>query len=151
MYVFVSVEIRLIVPIPPKPINLDNYEHYLVSFWGGKVINTRTNNILNCWQNKNGYRRVRLSNGKLRTFMYVHRLVALTWLPTERDDVEVNHIDRVRDNCDTPNLEWMTRRENMEYKYNFHTKAFDEIEIEPMEECQKIEAPEVGVDEDLPF
>lgn len=148
-----STEIRLIYPIKALHLPIESYEHYRVSYWSGIVFNTRNRNVLSSWRNENGYRRIRLNNGKKTTCLYVHRLVALSYIynssPIEKG--EVNHIDNIRHNCDVPNLEWMSRQENMAYKYNRHTKKFDEIELYPIEENNRIKTPPIGMEEDLPF
>jgi len=133
MFIYVKIEVfRLIEPIKAIPVNLQNYGHYKISYWGGKVINTKTKNILNYWKNEHGYRRVRLTNGKLKTFMYVHRLVGLSWITNPENKEEINHKNKIRINCDVPNLEWMTRQENMAHQfYSEPTEIIEEtIEIE---------------------
>jgi uncharacterized HNH endonuclease L245 len=47
----------------------------------------------------------------------VHRLVAITWLPTPKDKkkIEINHIDGNKQNNHVSNLEWVTKVENAEH------------------------------------
>lgn len=44
----------------------------------------------------------------------LHRLMAFSYLPIPKNfyEMDVNHIDGVKSNCDIPNLEWVTRLEN---------------------------------------
>lgn len=50
--------------------------------------------------------------GRKRRSFYVHRLVALTWLPNPEGKSDVNHIDGDKANNRLDNLEWATRAEN---------------------------------------
>lgn len=45
--------------------------------------------------------------------MFIHRLVALTYLPNPENKEEVNHIDGDKLNNKLSNLEWVTKKENM--------------------------------------
>lgn len=66
-----------------------------------------------------GYLRVELYRvpGKkaTRKNMRVHRLVALAWIPNPAGKREVNHKDRDKTNNHRTNLEWTTRKENMQH------------------------------------
>ena len=60
-----------------------------------------------------GYHQVGLSKNWVVKYYYVHRLVALTFLPNPEAKREVNHIDGVKTNNSLSNLEWCTRSENL--------------------------------------
>ena len=66
---------------------------------------------------KDGYRCVTM--GKIeygRSLQLVHRIVASLFVEKECDEkIEVNHIDGNKENNYYKNLEWVTRKENMEH------------------------------------
>ena len=71
--------------------------------------------ILSPKRNKEGYLRVKLyRNGKLRRFA-VHRMVAMAWIDNPMDKPEVNHLDEQKGNNDVYNLEWCSRKYNINY------------------------------------
>src|ERR1700679_1025034 len=55
-----------------------------------------------------GYRQIMLTddNSKSRT-RFVHRLVALAWLPNPENKLFVDHVDRCPSNCKVSNLRWV--------------------------------------------
>lgn len=56
-------------------------------------------------------------NGKSKAF-YLHRLVALVYLPVENPDVlEVDHIDNNVKNNRVDNLRWVTPKENVRHSF----------------------------------
>ena len=61
-----------------------------------------------------GYRRMQivLDSGE-KVSMFIHRLMALTYLPNPENKEEVNHIDGNKLNNKLSNLEWVTKKENM--------------------------------------
>jgi len=68
--------------------------------------------------NKRGYKRVGLcKNGKMKN-CYVHRLVAITFIPNPNNHKEVNHKDENPANNNVNNLEWCTS----EYNNNYGTR-----------------------------
>jgi len=66
-------------------------------------------------KNHTSYYRVTLSkDGKTKRFL-VHRLVALTFIPTEDTSLFINHIDNDGTNNSVSNLEWVSHSENMRH------------------------------------
>lgn len=76
--------------------------------------------------NKNGYLAVNLfKNGTYKHF-YVHRLIAEEFIPNPNNWSEVNH-----KNCDkfdnrVENLEWCTRKQNLQHSYDNGLKRVGE-------------------------
>ena len=65
-----------------------------------------------------GYQEVLLSeNGKSKNWL-VHRLILLTFAPTEcMDALDVNHKNGIKTDNRLENLEWCTRSENTKHSY----------------------------------
>lgn len=81
----------------------------------GKVRNKETGKLLKQRVNeKTGYTQVMLTFPSTRKNFAVHRLVLNTFKPTT-DNLEVNHIDEDRNNNCLDNLEWVTRKQNINY------------------------------------
>lgn len=93
---------------------LDNYE---ISD-NGEIRNVNSGKTIKQFVGKDGYLRTQIA-GKTRT---VHRLVALTFIPTEDGKLFVNHKDGNKQNNCVDNLEWCTRSENMQHAYNHNLK-----------------------------
>lgn len=65
--------------------------------------------------NGNGYLRFNWKiNGKQKT-VYLHRLVALYFLPNDKNYCEVNHKDENKKNNCVENLEWCNHKHNCNY------------------------------------
>ena len=86
--------------------------------------------VLKQFPNKHGYLLVSLcKTGKQKSFA-VHRLVALQFIPKVENKPEVNHVDEDKTNNMVSNLEWCTRKENVNHgtrteKYSKKVKAID--------------------------
>lgn len=71
----------------------------------------------------------KLKNGYFQVFLngfpeYVHRLVAITYIPNPENKREVNHKDLNKDNYHVSNLEWATPSENVLHaKHNCKNKS----------------------------
>lgn len=92
---------------------IKEYPDYSVSNYGN-VRNDSNQRILSPSKKTNGYMQINLKtrDGR-RKKEYVHRLVALAFVPNPDGLPQVNHIDRIRDNNVSENLEWVTAAENI--------------------------------------
>ena len=78
----------------------------------GNVKNLKTGRIrADRYNRRNGYKQVHLKGKPY----YIHRLVALAFIPNPQNLPQVNHIDERKDNNDVSNLEWCTASENVNY------------------------------------
>lgn len=88
------------------------------------------------WSNGKGYRVVglrsdeRLKSGKTKTKkVYVHRMVAETYLQNDQNLPEVNHINYVRDDNRLENLEWCDRLSNVRHSTVSYRLKMGEIKL----------------------
>lgn len=77
----------------------------------------RTGNIkqLKPVPNKKGYLQVLLCNGKIRRRVFVHRIVAIEFIPNDKQLSEVNHINEIKTDNRAINLEWCDTSYNNNY------------------------------------
>lgn len=71
--------------------------------------------------NASGYNQITISIDGVRRKFYRHRMVAECWIPNPDNKPEVAHLDDIKLNCESDNLEWATRAENS-CKYAFVRK-----------------------------
>lgn len=103
---------------------IPNYDGYFISN-NGKVYcnlgkgNRRNGKTVEMYQlrskrTKNGYLQIRMRNSvtnKVR-YLYIHRLVAIVFVPNPENKPHVNHKNCKRDDNRSTNLEWVTAKEN---------------------------------------
>lgn len=78
----------------------------------GRVKNKKTNKITNGYKTLNGYMQTEVTNGEIRKKVYIHRLVAIAFIPNLNNLPQVNHIDENKLNNNMSNLEWVTEKYN---------------------------------------
>lgn len=95
--------------------DIEGYEgRYQVSNLG-RVKRVITGRILKSGKNRGGYLYVNLcKNGKYKTHK-IHRQVAQAFIPNPENKPEINHIDEDKSNNVISNLEWSTRKENVNH------------------------------------
>ena len=80
--------------------------------WNGKGYVLKKGQILKQAKNIKGYKICYLSkNGKQKT-CFVHRLVAITFIPNPQNLPQINHIDCNKENNNITNLEWCSNLDN---------------------------------------
>ena len=100
-----------------KPIS--EYTGYFVSDLGNiKSEKGRKPKMLNGRLDKDGYRRVHLSQNGKSNWVFVHRLVAVAFIPNPNNYPCVNHKDEVKLKNEAENLEWC----DVKYNNNYGTR-----------------------------
>lgn len=101
-----------------KPITfypIKDYPDYSISE-DGIVISWITNRILKSHLEDSGYFSVPIKTVKAN-FMYIHRLLAMTFIPNPNNLPEVNHKDGNKENNALDNLEWVTGSQNIRHAF----------------------------------
>ncbi len=93
-----------------------NYPDYFVSDHG----DVKKSDGSVCKQHKSpkGYARVYIKNGGAgSSTVYVHRLVASTFIPNPENLPQVNHKNGKKDDNRVENIEWVTASDNVRHSY----------------------------------
>ena len=100
-------------------VPLKNYEGLYTIHPSGEIRGVKNNNIKATNPNKNTtYLQVNLHKcGKLK-MCYLHRLLALQFIPNPNNKSEINHIDGNKQNNTLDNLEWVTHKENSHHAHS---------------------------------
>lgn len=78
----------------------------------------KSNKILKPTKSRKGYLYVTLRKNDLSSRIFVHRIIAKTYIPNYENKPYINHIDGNPLNNNVSNLEWCTQKENMIHCYN---------------------------------
>ena len=108
----------------------------------GKVYSIISNMWLKPYIKENGYCQIRLfvsydpeTKKKKYTYPYLHRLVAQAFIPNPENKPEINHLDGNKLNNCISNLEWCTRKENVQHavksKLLVNARKLSEEELTP--------------------
>ena len=98
-----------------KQIVIDDVEYdYSVSNYG-RVRNDKTGRILKARKKQDNYLHVGLYKNKHGKQCYIHRLVASAFIPNPNGYTDVNHIDENKSNNHVDNLEWCSRKHNINH------------------------------------
>jgi len=93
---------------------IEGFESYEVSDLG-RVRNAETGCIRKLHKNRYGYMVVALWNREKAKSQQVHQLVARAFVGNKGNYTEVNHIDEDKTNNKASNLEWCSRKYNVNY------------------------------------
>lgn len=94
---------------------LSEYPGYLIKE-SGEIISKRMNKPMGQETVKGGYKRVSIINKNgVRKHVLVHRLIAMAFVPNPNNEEQVNHLDEDKTNNHADNLEWCSRKRNVNY------------------------------------
>lgn len=102
--------------------DIPGYEGRYAATTDGRIWSHRSKKFLASCGETGNYQLVMLCVNNKATTPYVHRLVAMTFLPNPDNLPEVNHINMCRDDNRLENLEWCTKEYNLAHR-NLHLKA----------------------------
>ncbi len=99
-------------------------DFYLVNRYGD-IIRLRNRNgkkyyKLKPYKDKDGYLRVRLYGKEKSTWIGVHKVVAMTFLPNPNNYSMVNHKNYIRDDNRVENLEWCNAKQNVDWSLHHY-------------------------------
>ena len=95
--------------------DIPNFEGLYAITEDGQVWSYKRKKFLKRGINECGYPYVGLRQGNKCKQFFVHRLVALTYIPNPHNYPEVNHMDEDKMNPHVSNLEWCTHAYNLNY------------------------------------
>lgn len=95
--------------------DIHGYEGLYKISQNGKIKNCNINKILKPVKMNTGYYRVSLCKNKIKREYYIHRLVAQHFILNYNNLPEVNHKDGDKSNNCVSNLEWCSRKQNIEH------------------------------------
>lgn len=81
----------------------------------GRVMNVKKNKLVKQEIIHNGYVRVTLFNNGKPKWFFIHRLVAIAFIPNPHNYPQINHKDENKLNNCVDNLEWCTAKYNSNY------------------------------------
>ncbi len=99
-----------------------NFTDYLINE-DGVILSKKKNKQLYTKLSNSGYKVVTLFKAGKRYQLYVHRLVAHTFIDNFDSDLTVNHIDCDKLNNNVHNLECVTLRDNIIHYHRYHKRA----------------------------
>tara|TARA_R110002167_G_scaffold361407_1_gene579712 strand:+ start:1003 stop:1464 length:462 start_codon:yes stop_codon:yes gene_type:complete len=99
--------------------SIKDYENYEVSNLGRvKSIRNGKDVFLKFRDNGKGYNVSALYNKGVRKDIKVHRLVAINFIENKYNKPQVNHINGIKSDNNSDNLEWCTNKENTIHSYS---------------------------------
>src|SRR5699024_3977580 len=81
----------------------------------GRVKRVTTGRILKSGKNRGGYLYINLCKQGVVSNKIIHRLVEQAFIPNPENKSDINHIDEDKTNNTVTNLEWTTRKENLNH------------------------------------
>jgi hypothetical protein len=99
---------------------IKNYPNYFISK-DGRIYSNKSKKFLSIQQSDYPY--VNLTEDSKTYHLYIHRLVAIQFIPNPKNSKVVNHIDGNKDNYHYLNLEWVSHKENSKHYNSMKNKG----------------------------
>ncbi len=99
--------------------------------------------ILNPSNDKDGYLRTCLTKNKKRKSVFIHRLVAQSFIPNPENKHCVNHINGIKTDNRVENLEWVTHSENNKHAIKLGLSGQAPGELHHMSKLKKQDVIEI--------
>lgn len=109
-----------------KPIQ--HYEAFYEISDKGRVRSLRTGIIMKTRLGRDGYVRVPLTKEGKQKHEFLHRLLAIVFIPNPENLPEVNHINENKQDNSLSNLEWCTHKYNSNYGTRLKRMAISNYE-----------------------
>jgi len=93
----------------------------------GRIKSIRSKKIMSVKKHLRGYPQINFSVKGVRKILYVHRIIAETFLENDSNSNTVDHIDENKKNNNASNLQWCSHKENMNL---FHSRRLRKKRIE---------------------
>jgi hypothetical protein len=90
---------------------------YLVTS-DGQIKSIKVNKYLTPKVNWDGYHRVQIWNKCKNEYVAWHRIIAETFVPNPENKPFVNHINGIKTDNRSDNLEWVTQKENIQHAWS---------------------------------
>ena len=111
--------------------DIKGYEgHYRINNHG-EVFSVKKNKIMKPEIMRLGYLRIQLSKNGISRKILIHKIVATHFIDNPLQKNEINHIDEIKNNNKSENLEWVTHPENM-ISGTVQKRRIKSIDIESM-------------------
>ena len=95
--------------------DIPGYEGLYAATSDGRIWSHKKQRFMTATGSEGCYRIVCLSKDGKAKSLFVHRLIALTYIPNPDNLPQVNHKDKVKDHNWADNLEWCTAKYNLSF------------------------------------
>lgn len=89
----------------------------------GNIIGRKPDTLMTCYKNKKGYLKLNIWQHGKRKGVFLHRVVAKTFIPNPKGFPQVNHIDGNKENNAVSNLEWCDDSRNLTHAHKLGLRS----------------------------